>query len=200
MSVYVICNWPYINSLFLHTGITLNLFLGVRKTFPEIWNSLWNVSIWWKKRKISVISYEGTKAAARNCPFTDAKLPGLFIKTKLIAQAEFKKWEINFKRTVRFIKRFDAEQARLRGIGKIRSLPHIGGRKSQGAIEKPWQMADNFILWGELYSHLLLGSVKCSSLDKFQFPLKVNSLRTVKGVRDVFTNMSMSPCTNCFDS
>jgi len=43
-------------------------------------------------------------------------------------------------------------------------------------------------------------SVKLSSLDKFQFPLKVNSLHTIEAVRDLVTNMQTSPGTNCSDS
>ena len=43
-------------------------------------------------------------------------------------------------------------------------------------------------------------SVNLSSLDKFQFPLKVNSLRTIEKVRDVLTNIQTPSCTNCSDS
>jgi len=42
----------------------------------------------------------------------------------------------SFKGTVQFIKLFESEQARLRAIGRIRSLPNIGGRKAQGANRK----------------------------------------------------------------
>ena len=43
-------------------------------------------------------------------------------------------------------------------------------------------------------------SVKLSSSDKFQFPLKVNSLRTIEEVRDVLTNIQITSCTNCSGS
>jgi len=37
-------------------------------------------------------------------------------------------------------------------------------------------------------------------LDKFQFSLKVNSLRAIETVRDVFSNIQTSPShTNCSD-
>jgi len=38
-------------------------------------------------------------------------------------------------------------------------------------------------------------SVKLSSLDNFQFPLKVNSLRTIEAMQNLLANMQMSPCT-----
>jgi len=36
-------------------------------------------------------------------------------------------------------------------------------------------------------------SVKLPYLDNFQFPLKVNSLRTIKAVRDLLINIQTSP-------
>ena len=91
-------------------------------------------------------------------------------------------------------------------------------------IEKPWQVLDsdttnNFTICIIQYSsnagasvdrcltideNLMLTwympSVKLSSSDKFQFPLKVNSLRTIEEVRDVLTNIQITSCTNCSGS
>jgi len=91
-------------------------------------------------------------------------------------------------------------------------------------IEKPWQVLDsdttnNFTIYIIQYSsnagasvdicltideNLMLTcympSVKLSSLDNFQFPLKVNSMRTIEEVRDVLTNIQIPSCTNCSDS
>jgi len=96
--------------------------------------------------------------------------------------------------------------------------------KHKVQIEKPWQVLDsdttnNFTICIIQYSsnadasvdkcltideNLMLTcympSVKLSSLDKFQFPLKVNSLRTIEEVRDVLTNIQIPSCTNCSDS
>jgi len=96
--------------------------------------------------------------------------------------------------------------------------------KHKVQIEKPWQVLDsdttnNFTICIIQYSsnagasvdkcltideNLMLTcqmpSVKLSSLDKFQFPLKVNSMRTIEEVRDVLTNIQIPSCTNCSDS
>jgi len=91
-------------------------------------------------------------------------------------------------------------------------------------IEKPWQLfeidsTNNFTVGilqqssddGTLVEkcltideHLMLScymsSVELLSLDRFQFPLKVNSLRTIETVLDVFSNIQTSPShTHCSD-
>ena len=95
--------------------------------------------------------------------------------------------------------------------------------KHKVQIEKPWQVLDsdttnNLNICIMQYSsnagasvdkcltideNLMLTcymrSVKLSSLDKFEFPLKVNSLRTIEEVRDVLTNIQTPSCTNCSD-
>ena len=91
-------------------------------------------------------------------------------------------------------------------------------------IEKPWQVVDNdttndfttctlqksrdagaFVeKCSTIDENLMLTcyvqSVKLSSLENFQFPLKVNSLCTIEAVRDLLANMQTSSCTNFSDS
>ena len=106
-NVLIIYNIPYPNKLFTQSDVTIT-FLGVRKTFSENGKSLENFSIWWENWTTPVTSFKGSKTVASSWPFTNAKLPSLFVGTKRIAQAELK-WKINFKRTIQFIKGFDSE-------------------------------------------------------------------------------------------
>jgi len=88
--IYVFFNWPHLIKLFVHTGVTFKYCLGVRKAFPKNWNSLGNFCIWWKNWTTSVISFEGTKTAARNCPFTNTELPRSFVGTSVLIH-----WELH---------------------------------------------------------------------------------------------------------
>ena len=145
--MYVIYHWPYLK-LFSHSGVTLRFFRCAKNIFGKL-KSLGNVDIWWKNWTTSVISFKGTKTPARSCTFTNAKLPREFVGTKLVTQNEFK-WKIGRKRTVQFIKSFDAEQGRMQGAGKIRSLPNLERRKTQGASRKAvasgWQWHYDFTI------------------------------------------------------
>jgi len=95
--------------------------------------------------------------------------------------------------------------------------------KHKVQIEKPWQVfesdtTNNFTIsilqqsnnGGTFVEKCLtidenlmlkcyMSCVEIPSMDKFQFPLKVNSLRTIETVRDVFTNIQTAPWTNCSD-
>jgi len=171
-----------------------------------------------------VISFKSSKTVARSYPFTNAKLPRLFVGTKRIAQAEFKR-KINFKRTIQFIKRIDAEyrhdweqQEEYDFCLTLEDVKHSVQIEKQGqvldsdttnnlnfciiqytsnagaSVDKCLAIDENLMLT------CCMRSVNLSSLDKFQFPLKVNSLRTIEEVRDVLTNMQIPSCTNCSDS
>jgi len=74
-------------------------------------------------------------------------------------------------------------------IGILQQSSHGGT-----LVEKCLTIDENLML------NCYLSSDELPSLDKFQFPLKVNSLRTIDTVLDVFSNIQTSPShTHCSD-
>jgi len=115
----VIYKWQYLNNSLRAAVCNVWIFLGVRETFPKIWNSLGNFCIWWKNWTTSVISSKTTKTAARSCPFANPKLPTLFSKAPMQSRVECKERE------------------------KYDPCSTLEDVKHKVQMEKSWQLADS---------------------------------------------------------
>jgi len=77
---------------------------------------------------------------------------------------------------------------------KLDNICHFVWRYAGAFVEKSLTIDQNLTLT------CYVQSVKLSSLKNLQFPLKVNSQRTIVAVRDLLANMQTSPCTIYSDS